>query len=443
MRSLLRSLKSRQSRILFILFLFCAFTFRLIYGVCAEFWFEDEIQIYLLGLKYFSTGHWPFFGPDIVYSESQLPGALQSLLVGLPFYVLKIPEAPYILLNGLSFAAIGILGKFVRKRIPGLPKWFVWTWLFTAPWLLNFSTHVVNPSYVLPFSILFFVSFFELLPKLSVGMFQARTSFLWMGVALIGIFQLHMSWVLLLPFILLAGYLHIKQSELKNILINLAYFLSGCLISGSVLIPTYMEYGFGLGTGGTASNLTFNAQNVKEIGTVIIRYVSFGSFESARFIGTNTAARLKFLTDYWWAVPFVVFTVLVGFFQVLWLLFSVFRTLDFQEWKEIKLLVASSSILIWISFFFSIKGPSSHTFYIMLPLMMIYSFYCWETLLKKGWIRKMAAVFLFSGFIFNCCVAHNNFTTKSMYMDREKPLNAIRKKNYRQLGERRAYDRNH
>jgi hypothetical protein len=39
------------------------FAFRLAIGLSKEFWFVDELQVYLIGLKFYSTGHWPFFGP--------------------------------------------------------------------------------------------------------------------------------------------------------------------------------------------------------------------------------------------------------------------------------------------------------------------------------------------------------------------------------------------
>ena len=84
--------------ILFLIF----FPMRLAFGLFSEFWFEDELQIYLVGLKFYTTGHWPFYGPDVVYTHYQIPGALQGLLVGIPFYIMQIPEAPYILLNHIT-----------------------------------------------------------------------------------------------------------------------------------------------------------------------------------------------------------------------------------------------------------------------------------------------------------------------------------------------------
>ena len=53
-----------------------AFAFRLFYGLSMPFWFEDERQVYLIGLRSFARGEWPYFGADVVWTGGQLPGAL-------------------------------------------------------------------------------------------------------------------------------------------------------------------------------------------------------------------------------------------------------------------------------------------------------------------------------------------------------------------------------
>ena len=49
------------------------FAFRLLFGLSREFFFEDETQIYLMGLRYHATGAWPYFGPDVVWTKSEIP----------------------------------------------------------------------------------------------------------------------------------------------------------------------------------------------------------------------------------------------------------------------------------------------------------------------------------------------------------------------------------
>ena len=40
------------------------FAFRLWFGLSREFFFEDETQIFLLGLRYQATGAWPLAAPS-------------------------------------------------------------------------------------------------------------------------------------------------------------------------------------------------------------------------------------------------------------------------------------------------------------------------------------------------------------------------------------------
>jgi len=423
-----------------LLFLFF-FPVRFVFGVVSEFWFEDEIQIYLIGLKFYTSGNWPFFGPDVVYTNSQLSGALQGILVGLPFFLIQIPEAPYILLNLITFLSLYFLGYYIiRYRVINFPEWFLWTWIFTAPWVMNHSTHIYNPSYVLPATILFFISFFESIPVLKKGMINLYTSVFLMGFSLLWIFQLHMSWVLMLPFIAIT-FIFILLYERKMLFIYVIFFLSGCLISGALIIPTYLKYG-SAASGDTASNIVFNIANTKEFFTVLFRLLSLGSFDVTKFMGASTNARLSFLSENLWAAPFIIFAIIIGIAQVAWIIISWFRKSIFKEWKAMKTLILFAFLLTYVSFFFSIKGPSSHTLYIMFPLILIYSVYCWQYILKIKLFKIIAVIFLFSNIVFHTALGLQNYQNKSMYVNRDKPLKAIQQKNYHILGERRFYDRN-
>ena len=426
----------------FILLFVIFFPFRFLFGIFSEFWFEDELQIYLIGLKFYSTGHWPFFGPDVVYTFSQIPGALQGILVGLPFYIFQIPEAPYILLNLLTFISLFFFGLYIiRCRTTEIPEWFLWIWIFTAPWVLSFSTHILNPSYVLPGAILFFISFMEIIPVFRKNIIAYHWAFFFMGFSMLWIFQFHMSWILLLPFIGFA-FLSVRKNSFKKLLLYALAFIFGCFVSGIFVLPTFLKYGFASGSGDTASNIVFNIYNIKEFFTVLARLLSFGSFELARLMGNNTVTRLDYLSDYILLSPFIIFAGIVGVAQVAWMIISWFRKKPFAEWKAIKYFILAAFLFTWLSFFFSVKGPSSHTFYLMFPVVMIYSFYCWQPLFKKRWIRILAAAFLISATIFQITLMDHNYRNKSMYIDREKPTNAILQKNFHLLGERRSFDHN-
>src|SRR5579871_1892628 len=159
------------------------FAFRLFFGLFHSFFGEDETQIFLIGFRYFATGAWPYFGPDVVWTKSEIPGALQGLLVGVPLRLWPVPEAPYVLVNLLSFAALAALCVYIARRLPSIPRWLIWGWLMTLPWTLQFSTHILNPDYVLAPAIVFFIGFFEAVPALRIGIVSVPAAFALMGGA--------------------------------------------------------------------------------------------------------------------------------------------------------------------------------------------------------------------------------------------------------------------
>jgi hypothetical protein len=414
------------------------FIFRLVYGLTSEFWFEDELQIYLLGLKFFSTGHWPFFGPDIVYTASQIPGALQGLLVGIPLFLLQIPESPAILLNLITFLSLSFLAWYMRKRIPEIPWWFVWIWVLTCPWTLNYSTNVINPSYALVGGIFFFIAFLEAVPSLAGKIIKRSTAFFLMGFSMLWVMQLHMSWVLMVPYLLYALFISIRRE--KSFPKDLLFFCFGAMIPLAALLPTYMQYGMAAGSGGAGENIRINWQNFYQVITVISRYLSFASYELPRFLGSDTPSRLEIVRHYWPFLPFILYVLLIGLLQPI--LLFVYLFIRSQVPLPMRILTGITLLIIWLSFFFSVKGPSSHTFYITFPLAMIYSMFVWKELFIKIWFRRMMVVMLIAGFFTSGILIHEHFYSRSLYKNRDLPLKAIREKNYHVLGERRSFDRN-
>jgi hypothetical protein len=418
-----------------LLLLLAAYIFRLLFGLCSEFWFIDEKQIYLLGLKFYTTGLWPYFGPDVVYTGSQIPGALQALLVGLPFYILKIPEAPYLLLNILSLASLSLLAWYCLKRTPDVPRWFIWTWLLTAPWTLNYSTHVLNTSYVLPAAVLFFIGVLETIPFLSKNVIAPRSANLMMGFSLLWIYQLHMSWTILIPFVL-GSFFYQFKAERQRFLGRFGCFAAGALVSGSLALPTFIKYG--LTAGGTGANVRFHPENLKNIFTVLARFLSFAGFELPRFLGADTANRIAFFKQNPWLIPIGLFVGIIGIIQPLILAILWFAKKDpHKDWPGIKSLVLFTFGLVYLSFIFSVKEPASHTFLVVLPVAMIYSFYVWGRFLGRKLWSTAAAVFLVSGIIFHIGLAVYRAPRQSLYKDRATVMSALEKKDYTILGERR------
>jgi hypothetical protein len=432
-------LNQRSRRLLFFCLLLLAFLFRLAFGLC-QFQDDDTKQIYLIGLKFYTTGAWPYFGPDVT-ATMQIPGALQGLIVGLPFYLLPIPEAPYLLVNLLSFSSLCFFAWYCTRRLPDIPKWFVWTWLLTAPWTLYVSTQTYNPSYVLPAAILFFVGAIETYPFLSRSLISRHWANFMMGVSLFWIMQFHLSWVTLVPYVALSFYFQFKKHG-RRAFTPIAWFVAGGIIPLSFLIPTFIKYGFAGGMGSTNEAIQFNYENLLRslniVEGVLGRFLSFASFELPRFIGPNTAARVAFMKQNPWLIPFVIFLTLTGILQSVALFILWFRRKQAQEdWRAVKYFTLGTVALLYFCFLFSMKLPVSHTFYVTLPVAMLYSFYCWNEFLKKrGW-QRFAKVFIICGLIFDIGLAASNFKQVSLYRDRGKIVDAIKARDFRLLGERR------
>jgi hypothetical protein len=408
------------------LLLAAAFVFRLAFGLCSEFWLEDETQIFLLGLRYHASGQWPFFGPDIGNVPAQLPGALQALLVGGPMNVVPMSEAPFIPLNVLSIAALAFFSWYVRRRLPTLPAWLVYGWLLTAPWMLQFGTHVVNVSYLLPASILFFVGALEALPPLRVGAVGVRAAHFMMGFGLLCVVQLHMSWVVLAPFLMAALVQRAREGG-GSLLRALSWTAAGAALPGGLLVPTLWVHG--LFAGGTDHTVRADWVGPWQLARIATRFLSFSSFEIARFIGRSTARRVFFFSEHPWLVPFAVALTVASVAQplaMLWLWFK--KNPADPQWRAVKWTALGTVLFLYGSYFFSSnKDPQAHAYYVVAPLAMVYAFHCFRQM-DSPWFRKIAAAVIALGIVFHAGLAAARLKERSLYKNRRLVVAAMRHK---------------
>ena len=413
--------------------------FRLMYGVVSEFWAEDERQIYLIGLKSYTTSTWPYYGPDVVYTQTQIPGALQGLLVSLPLYLLPIPEAPSLFLGLMSLAVLGYFAHYLTKRFSDFPQWMIWILTFTTPWMMQFSTRVVNPSYVLIFSIPFFICFIEIMDFFKESLVKKGLAFFVLGLSITAIMQIHLSWVLLLPF---AGFAFLNQlkNDKSKLMKYAVFFTIGALIGIATLIPTILHQDAG-GAGKVSSNLVFKADNILNAPGILTKYLSFAAYEINYMMGGNTKERLEFVYNHIWVAPFAAYLYIFGFAQVALFLIAAFQKNEDVSWIKIRWTILGSYLLVFASFFFSIKGPSPHTFIMLFPLSFIFSFYCYRWLFSKHKIwSKLFMAAVFSGIILQIALGIESYQKKSVYLNRDKAQQAIDQKDYKILGNRRADD---
>jgi hypothetical protein len=415
------------------------FAFRLFYGLCYEFFFEDQTQIFLIGLRAYAGGHWPFFGADVVWTKSQIPGALQGLLVAVPLWIAPFPEAPFVLLNLLSMAGIALIAWYICLRLPSIPRWLVWGWLMTIPWTLNYSASLINTSYVLVGSAVFFIGFFEAHPLFSLGRIRGPLALFMMGAGIGWDMQFHMSWPLLLPYVGFALLWRLPRGW-RSVARDAASLAAGFAVPAAFILPTVITYGLHAGGGGTGRNLHVHVVDPTVILTTIARFLSFASLEVARWMGTDTAKRMVLLSRHPWLVPLAAVAWVVGFVHPVVMLLSWFRRRhpSRPDWPALRLLVAGSILVVYAAYFFVMEPPQAHAFYVLSPIAFVFAGYCWSFVDRPRW-RKVAAVVLGVNIAFHLGLALTMGPERSMYRNRAIVAAAVAERDTNYFSHRREY----
>jgi hypothetical protein len=190
-----------------------------------------------------------------------------------------------------------------------------------------------------------------------------------------------------------------------------------------------------LGAGGVASTVQIHAQPPAEFAAIVARFLSFPAFEITRFMGLDTAERLLLLRREPWVLPFALIALVAGVAQPLLMAALWFRRGD-DAWRRIKWLSLATVVWIYASFFFSVRGPLAHAFYVVFPIAALYAFYGWRWVAGPR-LWRMAALVLFSGVALHVAIVVWQLPRRSLYRDRALVQAAIDAKNDRLLGDRR------
>jgi len=343
----------------------------------------------------------------------------------------------------LSFAALAAFSWYLCQRLPSVPRWLIWGWFLTIPWTLQFSTHVINPSYVLPAAVVFFLGFFEAVPVFSLGRLRPSTAHFMMGAALTWIMQVHMSWPLLVPYILVAWFSR-RTDGAASLGLNAAAFGAGALLPGLLLIPTFLRYGIHAGSGGTLRNFHIHFVNPWVIVTTIGRLFSFPSLEISRFIATDGAKRLELFERHMWLVPAAVLVWAAGILQPLWMFREWWRRSvrrskdDPRHWLALRRLVAGTIVLVYGSYWFVMEPAQAHAFYVLAPIAFVFAAYCWTFIDSPRW-RAVAAGVLAVNVIFHAGLAVTQASDRSLYKNRGIVVAAIQLKQPEIFAHRRPF----
>jgi hypothetical protein len=116
----------------------------------------------------------------------------------------------------------------------------------------------------------------------------------------------------------------------------------------------------------------------------------------------------------------------------------------------VKWLAAGTVLWVCASFFFSVRGPQAHSFYVTCPVALVYAAHCWQIFasptaaggrwrlrMSAVWVNRVAAIALVSGVVMHAGLAIDRAPRRSLYLDRPLVQAAIITPNDRFLGDRR------
>ena len=421
-------------KVLFLLLF--AFAFRLLFGLLLYGNPSDDIQTYIIGLKYYCTGEWPYFGPIVGGSETafvtRIPGALEGFLIGSVLKLFPFAEAPFVVLNLLSMGALCFLAWYCQKRFPGFSLFWLLVYMLFLPWTLYLTTNINNASFVLFGSVLFFIGFLESVREFSLEVVPLGASYAFMGFSLFWVMQFHLSWVFMIPFLMATFLLRLFRAS-ATLPAAVGFFILGALPTASLLAPTLLHYGLGRATSGRGFGEAFDLRNFHLWKTILQRYISLANYEIGYFWGFFELPLkelvkispfyyvyyfLSYVLDY--AAKLQVFILILCWF---------FRDHARKGWKEFKYLALFFYLLVWASFWFTVKWPLAHIYHIAFPIVMIYSLYVWSRFADRKGLAKAARAVIVMGILFQTAFLATR-TQYYIYQKRSGLQAAIEQKNY-------------
>jgi hypothetical protein len=342
-------------------------------------------------------------------------------------------------LNILLSLSLGFLAWYASKRLPDMSRIFIWVYVYLIPWSICYFTRIVNPSYVIPGAILFFIGIFEIYPSTKKNIVPEWLCFYFLGFAIFWIMQLHMSWVLLGPFTAAAFYYLLRTKNIRRILWRSVSFLFGCLTTAILLIPTLATYGISSGKGKSVSAMAeFHPEHILEFFKLLGMYFGYASFDQNRFRTFNAADSGRFQELYPWALPFMAIILVTGLLQAIWFLICFFRKSGSDPMRRhVANITIAGFLIFFFSSLFSLIVPPSHAAVLFFPLIVIYALYALREPMKNKWVRVWLYTAFVSAVIFDIANGLDRYQTISMYKNREAIVKALQQDDYRLVGLRR------
>ncbi|MGB3616634.1 MAG: hypothetical protein WBA12_00820 [Catalinimonas sp.] len=414
--------------------------FRTYVGAQINFSHEDYDQVYLMGLQNALTDAWSYWGPDVVWSRTRLPGALQGLLVGVPLWLTRRPYAPLVLTNLITCAGLMLLAFYAARRFPRLSLPFLVALVLLLPFGLFNGAVVLNTAYLLFSGSILFVAVLELFVYRERPLFDPRLSWAALGFALVFTCQLHLTWVMCLPFVVVLLGLE-WQRRAAAVPTYAAYFLLGWVPPLLTLLPTILTYGDVMMVG-TSGNLRYDGGRVLGVFDLLFRYFSMASVDL-----THRHNFVRLLTENH-AGGAVLVWVLKGLFvaQVIALAATLLFAKRSEAFKRTLLLFGLTTLMALFLYVLSNKHLSMRTYILLFPVPVWLTLFAYDHLLRYRAARVAVAALLLLSFGTTLAIAAANHHGPYSFAAAEGRIErALRTGDPQAFGERRktlmdAYD---
>ncbi|MEJ1470472.1 MAG: hypothetical protein RPU59_05290 [Candidatus Sedimenticola sp. (ex Thyasira tokunagai)] len=254
-----------------------------------------------------------------------------------------------------------------------------------------------------------------------------------MGFSLLSLTQLHLSWVLLIPLVIIAFYF-VNKKKIKKL--KFLFFLLGSLIGGSTLVPTFiMKSGILTEIG---ENLIINWSNADKLIDVVINIFYLPSYEvitNSSLLG-NFSLKIALAMEHEWVFPAVIIVTLFGWTQVfLYFICLIFPTgFHRHSWDRIRFLLVGMVLLVWLGYFLNEDVEVHKIHLLFLPLAFYFSIYVNEWILTtRPWSKYVFYVAFFSLLVFYVAdgIKEKSKITNNPYQ--KKIILAIQNKDYKLL----------
>lgn len=406
---------------------------RVFIGIQINFAHEDYNQIYLMGLEDAFSGHWSYWGPDVVWSETRLPGALQGLLAGVPFLIYKHAYSPIILSNIISVIGLVLFATYAHKRFPKLPLPYLLTLFLLLPFTFQNGVVLLNTAYLIFSSSILFISIFELfLYRDETMLNKASLYFLLIGFSMMFTYQLHLTWVMILPYLFVLLFMEWKRKEYKWQ--PILYFIVGVIIGSITLLPTLIKYPevifFGMG-----GNLNFRPDQLAKTFSLYYRFISFATFDiSPNFIYFKVTRQTGFIQS-----VLIYLIKAIGVIQMLLITVTSIYLSKKKRFNQTLILFGLTFLMALILSMMSNKHLSSRTYILLYPIPIWISLYIYDFLKTKfrytqpiliSILPIICMMWIFLGF--------SNLNGKySFHSKKEKIQHALQEENPYNFGSRR------